>query len=206
MSDKKISITIIEIFNKLIPISKSFDTNIQHILDMDKPDLSLMHNITKDYMDMRALHGKSLILLDNYIDEHRTSDDEKVQYEISTFKSILTSIEVLIAHTDFNYKKLAIKYPQSINSRKKMLYLIVKDKNSKETGTYIQTINELLKDNFEYTFSVIESQDNKQVVIKNICDKPITLELEKIEIILLVNGDIISELDVSDIHKLKSFL
>ena len=88
------------------------------------------------------------------------SDNLKLLYDISTFSTLVNNINDLINNVDYEYKKIAVKYPKFINKKQITVILITSSNSDKK---YINMIEELKKEYPEHKYKVIVCQNENDI-------------------------------------------
>lgn len=169
-----------------------------------------IYALTKNYIFLRSEHGGLLMLLDklkNNINSVSTElSDELVNklYDLSTFNSIINNVSELINNIDFQYKKIALKYPKYI-SRKPITIILFVEKID-PNNNYIKMIEEVKNLNLENIYKVIECGSNKKIKCNEILGKNISIKLDKVPSIFIINDDNIIEIPIEHVKNVKSLL
>ena len=120
--------------------STDFDFICSDILDdlNSKNVREKVENLTKNYINIRKSHGELLLLENNF--KKNINKNIKLQkggsknelYDLSTFTSIIENVSNVVNNIDFEFKKIALLFPQFIGDNKQnVLYFKDKNKNSK---------------------------------------------------------------------------
>lgn len=195
---------------------------------LDEKNIEILYSITKNYILIRKEHGELLLMMNklmntvnmdninnsneqqkskktnkNNSQNNNNSDSDlgkyKLFYEISTFNTLLSNANDLINNIDYEYKKIAIKYPKFINKSRITMILIIPENDDK----YDKLINELKSEYPENNYKIIKCGNKKNEINK--CEK----ELEEYGIkikstkslpkIYIINNSTISEIPLSKI-------
>lgn len=119
----------------------------------DKHNVRMIYLLTQKYVMIRATHGKILLMLDQYMNtciEHidltkdlvmDVSTDTDIDsdyvgklYDISTFKSIVSDVNLLMANVDAQYKRVSAHFPKHIGKKQFCVVLFVDSKNTNVLG------------------------------------------------------------------------
>jgi hypothetical protein len=128
-------------------------------------------------------------------------------YDLSTFASIIENVSNLVSNIDFQYKKIAVIYPQYITRDIITVLLLVKSKKS--SSKIIKIIEEAQVLFPENIYKIIETEDYKKIDCKELLNRNITIEVKKTPELFLIINDKIIEVPISsstDINFLKKFL
>jgi hypothetical protein len=142
------------VLNKIenfIALSREFDLNYKHVMSMQNnniknEDIKYIYMITKYFIELRTVHGELLLLVDELkkclnSSNCKTSNKIDKLYDLSTFTSILSNVNELITNIDYQYKKIAIKYPKFITKKQLRVFLITNDDD--ENNLYVKFINDV---------------------------------------------------------------
>ena len=209
-------------FNKLlldkidnfVKLSKEFDEDYKQVIWISDNKLLDIHikciyTLTKNYILLRTAHGKFILMMDQYKDSINTklleTDDNNINelYDLSTFSSIMININGLIDNIDFQYKKIAIKYPKFIN-KKPLTVLLLTNTDDKE-NEYIKLIEKIKQQSPENIYSIIKC-DKKEKKFK--CDKilgvNLTIKLTSLPMLYVINGINIVEIPIDKINNIEA--
>ena len=103
---------VLDKIDKFISLSKEFDLNYNNVItlqdnEIKNENIKYIYMITKYYIEIRALHGELLLLVDqlkNSINSNKLlkqNDNTNKLYDLSTFNSILSNINELITNIDY---------------------------------------------------------------------------------------------------------
>ena len=133
--------------NSIINFLEEFDNIFKILIEVEdkrtltSENIQQIAKITELYIFIRSEHG-SLIVLRNKLIEQITEKSTNLSdklindlYTLSTFDSIIENISHVISNIDFEYKKIATKFPKFINKKALILILVVKNKEDKRTLT-----------------------------------------------------------------------
>jgi len=200
--------SLIKKIDNIVNLSKEFDTNFNYIINLntklqEQNITDKIYILTKNYIYLRSEHGSLILLLDRVKDKINSESTDLNQdlinklYDLSTFYSIVANVSELINNIDFQYKKIAIKYPKFINKKPITILLIVEkiDPNNK----YIKIIEEIKNKNPENVYKIIEAKNNTKINCKNILDKNFDLDIQKLPSLYLINDDNISEIPIDTV-------
>ena len=207
--------SFIKKINNIIRLSKEFDNNFKTIININneqinESNIQEIYNATNNYIFLRSEHGGILILLDKLKNDINSSstelNDELINklYNLSTFTSIVNDISQLINNIDFQYKKIALKFPKYINKKPLTLVLFI-EKIDKE-NKYIKMIEELKNKNPENIYKVIECTPDTKIKCKEILGKDINIKIDKLPSLFIINEDNITEISNNHLQNLNSFV
>jgi hypothetical protein len=172
------------------------------------------------YNEILLMHNKKLNLVDydEYVNTAKqtnknttknakksANDVEKMEsmrtlYDISTFNTLISNINDLINNVDYEYKKIAIKFPKFINKSQMKLILIT---SSKTDEKYTNMFEELKTEHPEHKYHIVKCGDEKSDMEK--CEKELAdfnikiKSLKSLPLIYIVNGTIITEIPIEKI-------
>ncbi len=121
--------SLIQKIDNIDKISEEFDEifthliKIQDIKDITPEEIEQLYKLTKLYKFIRSEHGSLLILLDKKKDLIKSKSSELTEelvedlYDLSTFDSIISNISDLVSNIDFEFKRIAIMFPNFINKK-----------------------------------------------------------------------------------------
>lgn len=194
---------VLDKINNFVLMSKEFDNNYQNAIriqndKIDDESRKSIFMITKYYIELRSTHGELILLVDKFKQMVNSSDlsDKNVNtnifYDLSTFSSILSSINELITNIDFQYKKIALKYPGFIN-KKPLTILLLTDDDS-EQNDFVKLLNDVKEQVPENIYKIIKCKKSEK---KLKCDKllgiNLTLKIPKLPTLFIINGSNIVE-------------
>lgn len=200
------NINLIKKIENQIDMSNKFDKLCTEILEdiSSEKNTTNIYNITTLYMLIRAEHGGIIILNDkmknDIINMDTTLNDETINklYDLSTFTSILDNINNLVSNIDFQYKKMALMFPKLIVKKPIHIILIVKSIN--KTNNYIKIIEEAKKKLVQNEFHVIECTEIGKIInCDKMIKKKVSLRVESIPSLYMINDDNIVELPIKNI-------
>ena len=205
----ELNISLIKKIESILEMSGKFDKICSTILsgnvELDKSNIQNIREITALYMSTRAEHG-AIIILSDKMKKDISSDDTSLSdklvsklYDLSTFTSIVDNINNLVSNMDFEFKKIALMYPNLINNQQTHLILFVglDDKENK----YIKMIEDLKKLKPENNYHVIEcDKDKKKIDCSKLVGMKLSINIEKLPTMYLVNGSNIVELPLDKIN------
>ena len=128
--------------NNIIKNIEIFDNIFKILLEKEAiDDSSIARNIaelTEKFIFIRSEHGSLVLILDelkkNILSDTQTEKiTDKIineQYTLSTFYSILADISAVINNVDFQYKKVALKFPKFINKKTLSIILVINTEDS----------------------------------------------------------------------------
>lgn len=190
---RKIHGEIILMVNKLIN-----SVNIEDINNLDKKQEKKLNKINTKTKDKDKDKDK------NENDDNDDDDNNltKSLYEISTFSTLLNNINDLVNNIDYEYKKIAIKYPRFINKSKITLIIISAD-NDEDHAKYIKLIEELKSDYPEHKYKLIKCGNKKTDLNK--CENELKeygikiKSVKSLPILYIVNNSNVTEVPISKI-------
>jgi len=204
-----LNISLIKKIESILEMSGKFDKLCSTILsgnvELEKSNIQNIRELTALYMSTRAEHG-AIIILSDKMKKDISSDDTSLSdklvsklYDLSTFTSIVDNINNLVSNMDFEFKKIALMYPNLINNQQTHVILFVglDDKENK----YIKMIEDLKKLKPENNYHVIECEkDKKKIDCSKLVGMKLSINIEKLPTMYLVNGSNIVELPLDKIN------
>lgn len=173
----------------ILELSKEFDDLYKIYIDENTHSINTIYDLTQKYVLIRATHGKILLmyeqfLMNNTIEMNLSSKLEKIDenneeqtiatgklYDISTFKSITTDINLLINNIDRQYKNISSQFPEHIGQRQYCVVFFVdydeyNVRNSNDKYTKIKNIiDKCRKEKPQHIYKIIFTQiDSKGFV------------------------------------------
>lgn len=209
---------ILNKIDNLIKLSSDFDSgykvifNLDPSIKLDEKNIEIIFFITKNYILMRKEHGEILLMMNNLINSLNSINEKKNKkeliytdqteklYDLSTFNTILNNINDLINNIDYQYKKIAIKYPKFINKKQIMIILITKEGDNK----YIELINKLKTEYPENKYKIIKCDEkDKNKYEKELKEFNIQIKsIKSLPLIYVVSNSTITEIPISKIGKI----
>ena len=195
--------------------STDFDFICSDILDdlNSKNVREKVENLTKNYINIRKSHGE-LLLLENNLKKN-INKNIKLQkgggknelYDLSTFTSIIENVSNVVNNIDFEFKKIALLFPQHIGENKQnILYFKDKNKNSK----YSKWIDEIKDTKDNINFDIIElSEENKKYNLSKLTSEDIDIEVKNLPSLFIVKNNNLIEVqlgNIKNIEELKKIL
>ena len=206
--------------NNIINYLEKFDNIFKILIEIKNKKMLLPENIkqiaeiTELFIFIRGEHGSLILILDKFkksilADTDTTISDELINknYTLSTFFSIIESISAVIGNIDFEYKQIALKFPNFINKKKLTLILVVNNKEHKqqkenENDKFINIIHELQKLSPENVYKIITTND-KIINVKDIVNKDLDLNIKSFPSLFMINGDVITEISLEQNNTLE---
>lgn len=200
-------------------LSKEFDNNYKNVIGLqsekiDDTSKKNIYMITKYYIELRTVHGELLLMMDelkNTITSSKSTtenDSHNKYYDLSTFSSILHSIDELINNIDFQYKKIAMKYPNFIN-KKPLMILLLTDNDDSE-NEYVKLLNQVKEQVPENIYKVIKcNKSDKKIKCDKILGVNSTLKISSLPVLYIINGSNIVEIPIdkiNDVSALKNLI
>ena len=115
----------------------------------------------------------------------------------------MTNANELISNIDFQYKKIAIKYPKYINKNSLTILLLTNTDDSE--NKYIKMINQIKQQSPENIYKIIKC-DKKDKKFK--CDKALginlALKITSLPMLFIINGTNIVELPIEQIDNVET--
>ena len=195
--------------------STEFDYICTDILeDLNTKDIGIkVEKLTNNYINIRKSHGE-LLLLENNLKKN-INKNIKLQkgggknelYDLSTFTSIIENVSSVINNIDFEFKKIALLFPQHIGENKQnILYFKDKNKNSK----YSKWIDEIKDTKDNVNFDIVElSEENKKYNLSKLTSEDIDIEVKNLPSLFIVKNNNLIEVqlgNIKNIEELKKIL
>ena len=135
-------------------------------------------------------------VMTNIIDTDETIT--KTLYDLSTFNTLMSNINDLINNIDYEYKKIAIKYPKFINKKQMTIILITKNLEDK----YTKLMDDIKTSCPEHKYKIIKCEDKKEEITK--CEEElkeygIKIKTKILPVIYIINNSTITEIPISKI-------
>ena len=203
MNFNKILITKID---EIVKISKNFDINFNNLINLqdnniNEENIDNLYSLTKNFLSIRTRHGSLLLLIDNFkkninIDEKTNNDIDNQLYDLSTFISILSNVNDLINNIDFQYKKIALKYPKFINKKQLQIILFVGDDDI--NNKYIQLIENVKQKFPENKYKIVKcNKSDKKIKCEDI---GLNIKITKLPVLYIINESNITEIPIDKIE------
>ena len=199
--------------------STDFDYICSDILeDLNSKDIrNKVEKLTNNYINIRKSHGE-LLLLENNLKKNinkniklQKGGSKNELYDLSTFTSIIENVSSVVNNIDFEFKKIALLFPQHIGENKQnVLYFKDKNKNSK----YSKWIDEIKDDNKDIRknidFNIVElSDENKRYNLSKLTSEDIDIEVKNLPSLFIVKNNNLIEVqlgNIKNIDELKKIL
>jgi hypothetical protein len=201
---------------------------------INEQNAEILYSMTKNYILMRKEHGELILMINKQINSINIEPKEDVDkeqnkknkkkknidievnnadievnntmelYNISTFNTLLSNANDLINNIDYEYKKIALKYPKFINGGQITLILI---QSTDTDNKYIKMIEELKNSHPEHKYKIINCGDSKSDISK--CEKELELygiklkSQKSIPVIYIKNKSTITEIPLSKINEIE---
>lgn len=198
--------------------STDFDYICTDILeDLNAKDIrNKVEKLTNNYINIRKNHGE-LLLLENNLKKNinkniklQKGGSKNELYDLSTFTSIIENVSSVVNNIDFEFKKIALLFPQHIGENKQnVLYFKDKNKNSKYSK-WIDEIKEIKDTKNNIDFNIVElSEDNKKYNLSKITSEDIDIEVKNLPSLFIVKNNNLIEIqlgNIKNIDELKKIL
>jgi len=219
--NNEITNSLIKKINSIVQYLEQFDNIFKILINLDgnltPDDIKQIAEITELFIKIRSEHGSLLIIINKFkesISEDSNMSDELInkQYTLSTFNSIIENISSIIQNIDFEYKKIALKFPKFINKKILTLILVINEDEhaDEDDNKFKKIITDLNKSNPENVYKIVETSENK-INIKDfdISKENLSLNVKKKPILFMLNDGIITEISLKEndsFEKLKQLL
>lgn len=205
----ELNISLIKKIESILDLSANFDkicsTILSGTVELNKSNVKNIRDLTSIYMLTRAEHGAIIILNDKMkkdISVKDTSLSDKLinkLYDLSTFTSIIENINNLVSNMDFEFKKIALMYPKLLNKQQNHLIFFVNKIDEKDK--IIKMIEEIKKLRPENEYHVVECEkEGKKIDCEKMIGVKLSINVEKLPSLYLVNGDNIVDLPLEKIN------
>lgn len=202
--------------------------NLDSTSQLDESKTDILYSMTKKYILMRKEHGELLLMMNKFTNSIPFSNidiksqtggaksnknvskpsingmddtDEtivKTLYDLSTFNTLLGNVNDLINNIDYEYKKIAVKYPKFINKKPMLIILITPNLEDK----YAKLIDEIKISHPEHKYKIIKCEDKKDEIVK--CEEElreygIKIKSKTLPVIYIINNGTFTEIPISKI-------
>lgn len=203
-----------------------FDTTTETITEQNT---ELLHSMTKKYISMRKEHGEIILMMNKQMNLLNANDSsmedvnkintkkqkKNIQdanndvnntmkfYDLSTFNTLLNNVNDLINNVDYEYKKIALKYPRFINNKQLHVILIY---STDIDNKYVQLIEELKINHPEHKYIIMKCQGSKSDIDRcedELKDYGIKIKSKNLPLIYIVNKSTIAEIPISKIDDIE---
>jgi hypothetical protein len=189
--------------------STDFDYVCTDILeDLTAKDISIkVEKLTNNYINIRKSHGE-LLLLENNLKKNinkniklQKGGSKNELYDLSTFTSIIENVSTVVNNIDFEFKKIALLFPQHIGENKQnILYFKEKNKNSK----YSKWIDEIKDTKDNINFDIVElTEDNKKYNLSKLTSEDIDIEVKNLPSLFIVKNNNLIEVQLANIKNIE---
>ena len=197
---------VLDKIDSFVLLSKEFDNNYQNVLTVQNDKINdenrkSIFMVTKYYIELRTIHGELILLVDEFkkmINSPKSlniNENTNKFYDLSTFSSILSSVNELITNIDFQYKRIAIKYPNFINKKPMMILLLTDDDN--EDNKFVKLLNDVKTQVPENIYKIIKcNKSEKKIKCDKILGVNLTLKIPTLPILFIINGSNIVEIPI----------
>ena len=195
--------------DNLIKKSTEFDYICNNIIENSVTE-DIRNNIeklTNNYINIRKNHGELLLLEINL--KKDINKNIKLQkggssnelYDLSAFTSIIQNVTEIVNNIDFEFKKIALLYPQHIiQNKKNVLFFKDKNKNSKYSK-WIENIKEI---NNNINFDIIElSENNNKYNLSKLISEDIDIEVKRLPSLFVVKNNNLVEIQLNNIKNIE---
>ncbi len=198
-------------------LKKSTDSDLictDILEDLTAKDINIkVEKLTNNYINLRKSHGE-LLLLENNLKKNinkniklQKGGSKNELYDLSTFTSIIENVSTVVNNIDFEFKKIALLFPQHIGENKQnVLYFKDKNKNSK----YSKWVEEIKETKDNINFDIVElTEDNKKYNLSKLTSEDIDIEVKNLPSLFLVKNNNLIEVqlgNIKNIEELKKIL
>ncbi len=208
--------TLIQKIDNIDKISEEFDEifthliKIQDIKNITPEEIEQLYKLTKLYKFIRSEHGSLLILLDKKKDLIKSKSSELTEelvedlYDLSTFDSIISNISDLVSNIDFEFKRIAIMFPNFITKKPLSVILFIDKIDPK--NKYIKIIEEVKSSKPENIYKVFECKVGSKVNCGMYENKDLILSAKNVPSMFLINDSNITMLPINNMVNSKILL
>jgi len=176
--------------------------------DLTAKDISIkVEKLTNNYINIRKSHGE-LLLLENNLKKNinkniklQKGGSKNELYDLSTFTSIIENVSNVVNNIDFEFKKIALLFPQHIGENKQnVLYFKEKNKNSK----YSKWVEEIKDTKDNINFEIVElTEDNKIYNLSKLTSEDIDIEVKNLPSLFIVKNNNLIEVQLANIKNIE---
>jgi len=176
--------------------------------DITAKDISIkVEKLTNNYINIRKSHGE-LLLLENNLKKNinkniklQKGGSKNELYDLSTFTSIIENVSNVVNNIDFEFKKIALLFPQHIGENKQnVLYFKEKNKNSK----YSKWVEEIKDTKDNINFDIVElTEDNKIYNLSKLTSEDIDIEVKNLPSLFIVKNNNLIEVQLANIKNIE---
>lgn len=213
---------VLDKIDNLVNLTKKFDMGFKIIINLpneniDEKNINEIYTLTKHYIEIRSEHGYLLIMMNQLLNSATKSlsdsDPNKIigestdyLYDLSTFNSLIINVGELVNNIDFQYKKIALKYPKFINKKPFTVILFTNSDTDSKVNSYIEMIEQLRKEFPENYYKIIKCEKNNRK-IKCELNLPSSIKIKTLPSLLIQNGDSsITEIPLDKINGIESII
>jgi len=166
-------------------------------------NLDELYDITANYIEIRAHHGKIIKIYDSYKSSGLKNDEE--MYNLSALSSILENVNNIIQNVDFQYKQFATYFPNLVNKNYLTVLLIVGKNESEEDVRLINMLNEIKVSKYENKYKIMKCGKKEGLELKiRKKNQKIKLVPTKTPSLYLIKNNIVSEVPIQNIKDKKT--
>ncbi len=208
--------SLIQKIDNIDKISEEFDEIFTHLIkiqdtkNISPKEIEQLYKLTKLFKFIRSEHGSLLILLDKKKDLIKSKSSELTEelvedlYDLSTFDSIISNISDLVSNIDFEFKRIAIMFPNFINKKPLSVILFIDKIDPK--NKYIKIIEEVKSSHPENIYKVFECKVGSKVNCGMYGNKDLTLSAKNVPSMFLINDSNITMLPIDNMENSKILL
>jgi len=201
---------LIKKIDRIRELTKEFDDIFKKVITLPNDQISEeninnIYMLTKNYIFIRSEHGSVLLMGDKLksdIDISSSELDDQIinkLYDLSYFSSIISNVNDLVNNIDFQYKKIALKYPKFITKNPIKILLFVDSID--ESNSHIKLINSVKDKCPNNIYKIIKCENsNSKIKCDDIIGIKTTLKIKKLPSLFIVNGSNVIDipLDIID--------
>ena len=224
---------LIDKIDNLVKLSTEFDSGFKVIFELESDKINesnaeILYSMTKNYILMRKEHGELILMMNKQlnsinfepkkdvdkepnkknkktnIEKEKEIDNTMELYNVSTFNTLLSNANDLINNIDYEYKKIAIKYPKFIN-KSQITLILIQSPDTEEK--YVKMIEELKNKHPEHKYKIINCSDTKSDISK--CEEELEQfgikfkSFKSLPVIYIKNNSTITEIPLSKINDIE---
>jgi len=222
---------LIDKIDNLVKLSTEFDSGFKVIFELESDKINesnaeILYSMTKNYILMRKEHGELILMMNKQLNSinfepkkdvdkepnkknKKNNIDKEIDrtmelYNVSTFNTLLSNANDLINNIDYEYKKIALKYPKFIN-KSQITLILIQSPNTEEK--YVKIVEELKNKHPEHKYKIINCSDTKSDISK--CEEELEQfgikfkSFKSLPVIYIKNNSTITEIPLSKINDIE---
>ena len=198
----EINKNLIDTIDIFIDKCENFDKLYRQVIKIINAEindnLDELYDITSNYIEIRAYHGKIIKTYESYKNSDIKNDEE--MYNLSALSSILENVNNIIQNVDFQYKQFATYFPNLVNKSHSTVLLIISKNETDEDNRLINMLNQVKSTRYENKYKIMKCGDREGLELKiRKKNQKIKIVPKKTPSLYLINNDIISEIPTENI-------